>query len=274
MRLNRYLASCGLGSRRSVEKLITERRVVVNGEYCTNLATQVSDSDEVFVNGKACSPQTSCTIIVNKERGIVTTRSDERNRTTIYDKLPSRYRTLSHVGRLDMDSEGLVVLTNNGDLAQTLTKPGEEVEKEYIVTLDTAYNPEDKTELLNGIKIPEGLARVKRVNVVSPRRLQIILTQGLKRQIRQMLSFQGYTVKKLLRTKIGGIEIEDLKPGKWKVLNQSEISLLSKTPTPGRAPKRPRSMRKKFASKKKTFSRKRPNSNNSRKSNSRGRRPR
>ena len=235
MRLNRFLASCGLGSRRGVETLITGGRVAVNGEHCRNLGTQVNPGDEVRVDGKVVSEQSYCTLIFNKTRGLICTRSDEKGRTTIYDHLPSRFRPLAHVGRLDLESEGLIVLTNNGDLAQRLAGPGSAVDKEYLVTIDQAFDLVNKSKFLDGIHTEEGLGKVQSIDVISPRRLRIVLHQGLKRQIRVMLQACGYRVTKLLRIRIGCVELEGLAPGKWKELNSREIQNLEQNSAPKKA---------------------------------------
>ena len=136
MRLNRFLALAGLSSRRGAEEYIRHGRVTVNGQLSTNLATQVAPSDQVKVDGQTVRTQEFVYLLLNKPADYLTTRSDERSRKTIYDLLPADLPSLAHVGRLDKESEGLLLLTNDGDLAFRITHPKFKLEKEYLVTLD------------------------------------------------------------------------------------------------------------------------------------------
>ena len=138
-RLNKYLASCAVGSRRKCDEIIQAGRVEVNGHPCVNLGTRVSPADHVRVDGKRVSPKEPLVVAFHKPRGYVCTREDELGRRTIYDLLPESLRALHHVGRLDLDSEGLLILTNDGDLSQKLMHPSKSVEKEYLVTADQAF---------------------------------------------------------------------------------------------------------------------------------------
>ncbi len=230
MRLNRFLASAGLGSRRACEDLIREGRVFVNGQAVENLATFVSPADSVRVGRRVVRPKSHTYILLNKPAGYVCTRSDELKRKNVFDLLPDDIGRLFHVGRLDKDSEGLIVLTNDGDLSQELTHPSHQVEKEYDVILDKAFDPELIPKLRSGIYIEGGRAKMESVRQHAPTRLTVVLRQGLKRQIREMLWIAGgYRVKRLIRTRIGKLTDPRLKTGHWRPLRRPEIDAMSKT---------------------------------------------
>lgn len=225
MRLNRYLSLCGLGSRRGCEALISEGQVSINGSFSRSLGTQVEDDDEVRVNGKIVRPSKGIVLALNKPKGYVCTRGDTHDRLTIYDLLPSKFQALHHVGRLDKDSEGLLLMTNRGDLSHRLMHPSEGVEKEYEVVVDKAYDPESLfPKLVKGLMTPEGYAKVERVwSAGSEYRMNLVLKQGLKRQIRHMLYFLGFEVERLIRVRIGWLPIKGLAKGSWKELTEPEV---------------------------------------------------
>lgn len=230
MRLNRFLASAGLGSRRSCEALVSSGAVSINGKRIQNLATQVADGDDVRVNGRAVRTAAKTAVLFNKPRHFTTTRSDERGRRTIYDILPAEFSTLFHVGRLDRESEGLLLLTNDGDLAQRLTHPSHRIEKEYEVELDKPFDPAHAAKLLRGFHIEGGKARFESLRQTGPNRIRVVLRQGLKRQIRLMLYDRGYEVERLRRTRIGRITDHKLPPGAWRHLTKKELDQLRGKP--------------------------------------------
>lgn len=223
VRINRYLASCGLGSRRACEALVVEGRVALNGRQVNDLATRVTRDDVVEVDGAAVHPENKEVVLLNKPKKTLCTREDERGRETVYDLLPVRFHHLAHVGRLDRDSEGLLLLTNRGELAHELTHPASKVEKEYVVHIDRDFQETDRTAFLRGIRLPEGLARALSVQAAKPRILHIVLGQGLKRQIREMCKARGITVKRLIRVRIGGLTAPDLAPGRWRRLTAHDV---------------------------------------------------
>ncbi len=231
VRLNKFLASCGLGSRRKCETLISEGRVEINGEICTVLATKVAPEDSVRVDGRVLRQKRETTLLLHKPKGYLCSRGDTHDRQTVYDLLPPKFHHLSHVGRLDRESEGLLLMSNSGEVTQKLTHPRHGLEKEYVVTIAPLYNFDHTARLLEGIQIPEGLAKAESVMPISRRRLRIVLTQGLKRQIRQMLHALGYEVKKLERIRIGQLMAPDLPPGEWRILNAADLRLLSNPPS-------------------------------------------
>ncbi|MEI6070935.1 MAG: pseudouridine synthase [Verrucomicrobiae bacterium] len=228
MRLNRFLAAAGLGSRRACDALIASGSVVLNGSRVEKLATQVGPDDDVRVHGRPIRPARPAYLLLNKPRGYLVTRSDERGRRTIYDILPPELATLSHVGRLDKDSEGLLLLTNDGALAQRLTHPSHEIEKEYEVTLDKAFDPAHTPKLLKGIFIEGGRARFERLRLLAPDRVKAVLRQGIKRQIRLMFYSLGYEVERLKRTKIGSITDARIPTGSFRHLTPGEIESLKR----------------------------------------------
>jgi 23S rRNA pseudouridine2605 synthase len=241
MRLNRYLAACGLGSRRSCEQLIGEGRVFLNGEEVRDLATQVGASDEVVVDGRKVKAQVETTLILNKPPGFLCTRHDELEdprreagiRETVYALLPAHFQALHYVGRLDKDSEGLLILTNSGELTEKLTHPRFGVEKEYLVALDRVFRgEEDRQQLLKGMMIEGGFAKAVGVDVVEPRVVALTLTQGIKRQIRLMFEALGYRVQRLQRVRIGAFTAPELKSGRWRLLSAAEAKQLLARHTP------------------------------------------
>ncbi|MDB6138093.1 MAG: pseudouridine synthase [Verrucomicrobiaceae bacterium] len=223
MRLNRYLSQCGVASRRACEQIILEGRVLINGHVIKELATQVKESDEVQVDLKPVEPAAGIVVAFHKPRGFICSRGDTHDRATIYAILPPQYQTLHYVGRLDKESEGLLLLTNRGELSQRLTHPSEGVEKEYEVTIDSDFSPEDKLKLLHGMITEEGFAKAERVWVDSARRINVVLKQGLKRQIRLMFYQLGYEVERLLRVRVGGLALKGLPRGAWKELSEAEV---------------------------------------------------
>jgi 23S rRNA pseudouridine2605 synthase len=226
VRLNKYLASCGIGSRRACDELISTGRIEVNGEPCIKLATRVSETDSVRVDGKRVFPKAEIVVIFHKPRGYVCTRSDELGRKTIYDLLPETLHNLHHVGRLDTDSEGLLILTNDGDLSQKLMHPSKSVEKEYLVTSNQAFENVHLDQFLAGVFTEEGKLKAKKIERISARRIKVVLDHGAKRQIRVMFETLGYQVTKLLRVRIGNLWLGDLEPSRWAILNSKEIEML------------------------------------------------
>lgn len=226
MRLNRYLSACGLGSRRGSEALILEGHVQINGKPCTNLGTQVTADDSVSVNGRLTRPKQDIVIALHKPRGYVCTRDDEKDRETIYALLPDKFQMLHHVGRLDMDSSGLILLTNRGELSHRLMHPRHGVEKEYEVTLEKPFEEAGLSKLIKGMLTPEGFAKAERAWVIGNYKIGMVLKQGLKRQIRHMLYNLGNEVRRLVRVRIGNIYLKGLPEGGWRELSERDAEQL------------------------------------------------
>lgn len=226
MRLNRFLAAAGLGSRRSCEELIRTGQVTVNGAECSNLATQVEPTDVVKVGNRVLHSAPPVTLLLHKPPGFLCTAADTHERRTIFDLLPSNFPRLFHVGRLDKESEGLLILTNDGELALKLTHPRFKIEKEYEVVLDKPFDFADVEKLLHGMKLEEGWAKVESVHRIAANKVKTVLRQGMKRQIRLMFYELGYEVNKLVRTRIGPIRIEGIPAGHWRALTHKEIENL------------------------------------------------
>lgn len=227
MRLNRYLAAAGVGSRRHCDELIASGRVTINGQPCTNFSAQPDERDYVKVDGKLVRPATqSFYILLHKPRGFVSTRKDPHARDTIFELLPPKLPRLFHVGRLDAQSEGLILLTNDGDFAQRLTHPRHEIEKEYEVTLDRLWDPALTPKLQRGIFLDGERAKILRLQQIGPARVRVVLRQGINRQIRRMFYEIGYDVKRLVRNRIGNVRLGDLPRGHWRPLTSVELRRL------------------------------------------------
>ena len=248
-RLNKFLASCGVGSRRSCDTMVQDGRVEINGKTCLNPAQRVEPGDFVRADGKRVQEKETNTVMFYKPRGYVCSREDELGRETIYTILPPILQHLHHVGRLDRDSEGLLILTNDGDLSQALMHPSKLVEKEYIVTANQPVLNEHLDLFLSGVYVEKVRMKAKEVQRLSSRRYRIVLETGLKRQIRMMFQTLGYQVQKLVRIRIGTLELEDFPVGAWRPLEAKEISRLQVNPKP-KATRRPAKKTAKKAAKK------------------------
>ena len=226
IRLNKYLASCGVGSRRACDTLVQDGQVIVNGEVCLKPSYRVQPEDQIRASGKRIEPLGVQSIVLHKPPGLICTRNDEHQRGTIYTLLPGRMQHLMHVGRLDRDSEGLIILSNDGELSQALTHPKHKIAKLYHVTLDQAFDNEILKKLEAGVYIESGKAKAESTARLSPRRMEIVLTTGMKRQIRYMVQSLHFRVKRLVRLEIGPLQLGDLRPGKWRPLRDEEREAL------------------------------------------------
>ena len=226
MRLNRFLAAAGLGSRRHCDGLIAAGRVTINGQLCIDFSAQPGERDHVKVDGKLVHGQRRLDIMLHKPAGFVSTRSDPNARDTIFDLLPPHLPRLFNVGRLDAQTEGLLLLTNDGDLAQRLTHPRYKIEKEYEVTIDRPWDPALAPKLHQGVMLDGQRARIDSLHSIKPTRLRVILRQGINRQIRRMFYEIGYEVKRLIRIRIGRLRLGDLPRGHWRPLTKDELRSL------------------------------------------------
>ena len=214
----------------------------MNGTVRRDLATRIGKGDDVRVSGRQVRTFAPRTILLNKPAGYTTTRSDRHADRTIFDLLPSDAGHLFHVGRLDRESEGLLLLTNDGILAQDLMHPSKGVEKEYEVILDKPFGESDAAALKRGTWIEGSMARVESLRTLGPTKIQVILHQGLKRQIRIMLGKLGFKVQRLIRTRLGPLTLRGIKPGSYRDLKQEDLDLLGRalaSPKPKRERPRP-----------------------------------
>lgn len=237
MRLNQFLARAGFGSRRACEALILEGSVTINGHRLRELAVRVSPEDNVLVHGKPVKMPLPIVAVLHKPAGYLCTSADSTSERTIYDLLPAHWPRVIYVGRLDKESEGLLVVTNDGDLAQRLTHPSSKLRKIYVVTLDREFDFTLAPKMKKGFPLEEGFARMEDIFRLGPRTLKVVLTQGLKRQIREMFFKFGYEVKRLVRVQIGALALEKLPAGQHRILSQEEVRRYFPAPKPGGAPK-------------------------------------
>jgi len=226
VRLNRFLAAAGVGSRRYCDELIAAGRIIINGKICTNFSAQPTAGDSVKVDGKLLHAQPPLTIMLHKPAGFVSTRKDVHALDTIFDLLPQRFSGLFNVGRLDAQTEGLLLLTSDGDLAQRLTHPRYKIDKEYEVKLGRAWDRALAPKLLKGIFLDGERARIERLRSLTPTRLRVVLRQGINRQIRRMFDAVGYQVRHLARIRIANLRLGDLPRGHWRSLSKREIESL------------------------------------------------
>ena len=226
LRLNRYLALCGLGSRRACEEIILAGGVRINGRAVRELAVTVQPGDTVVALGRVVRPEEERYVVLHKPPGVLSSRASQGGKRTVYDLLPREVVTLPHVGRLDAESEGLLLLSNDGVLAQALTHPSRHMEKEYDVVLDRTFDLKLIPKLLKGIYLEEGRAKAAHVNVEGANKVQVVLTQGINRQIRRMFAALGYKVKRLTRTRLGPLRLGRLPRGSWRELTVREVESL------------------------------------------------
>jgi 23S rRNA pseudouridine2605 synthase len=229
VRLDSYLARCGVASRRKAKPLIESGRVRVNGAKIQDPGHHLDPaSDAVRVDGRRVRPPgRSCYYVVYKPQGYVTTTADDLGRPTVADLLPDRGRRVFPVGRLDWDSEGLVILTDDGDFAHLLQHPRHQVDKEYHVKVKGRPTAADLAHLQQGMPLEGKLARVQRVHLWRSTGLAswlvVILREGQNRQLRRMLACLGFPVLRLKRVRVGAITAQGLKPGQWRALSKDEI---------------------------------------------------
>lgn len=224
MRLQKFLAQAGVASRRGAESFIAAGRVTVNGQPITIPGTKVDPGvDVVAVDGRAVELRAAEWLALHKPRGYVSTRHDPQGRRTLYELLPPEMRHLFSVGRLDADSEGLILLTNDGDAAHRLLHPRYRIERDYEAEVAGALEQGAVDRLLDGVELEDGIARAVRVARLGPCRLRMTLQEGRKREVRRMLAAIGHPVRRLRRTRYGGVELGDLSPGAWRRLAAHEI---------------------------------------------------
>ncbi len=230
MRLQKYMAACGIASRRACEQLILQGRVSVNGETITHLGTQVEEKDIVVFDGQQIQPaEKRVYIMLYKPDKVISTANDPEGRKTVLDLIETKQR-LYPVGRLDYHTEGLILLVNDGDAAYHLTHPKFEIEKEYLVVIAGGIEREEILKLQSGVII-DGIktapCKIKRCDATEhTTSLSVILHEGRNRQVRKMFEAVGKNVLHLTRIRHGELVLSGLKPGQWRYLNAEEIAYL------------------------------------------------
>ncbi len=228
VRLQKVLAQAGLGSRRVCEDLIERRRVRVNGEVADLGRRGHPDGDVVEVDGAQIGVRPGLVhYLLNKPAGVITTASDTHGRPTVVDLVPAEPRVFP-VGRLDGDTEGLLLLTNDGDLAHRLTHPSYGVDKEYLVEVDGNPHRGVVRRLREGVELDDGVTAPAKVAVLGDHLLRITIHEGRNRQVRRMCEAVGTPVVRLVRTRIGPLTDRTLKPGEWRPLTQDEVRALER----------------------------------------------
>ncbi len=231
-RLNKFIASSGLCSRRKADEMIEAGKVLVNGKVVKELGFQVGTKDKVVIDKQLIKPQRHEYYKFYKPAGYITTSDDEKGRKTIYDVLPKELRHLKPVGRLDKESTGLLILTNDGELINQLTHPSVKVTKVYTVSVDGKITINDLETLAKGIEIEKGKIAYADARIIefdkNETMLQVVLTQGLNRQIRKMFDFLGHPVVSLKRIQHATIGLEGLKRGQVRMIKASQLKDLKK----------------------------------------------
>ena len=231
VRIQKYLSRAGVASRREAEKLILQGRVRVNGEVVDTLGSKIQPGkDLVEFDGKAVGGARTRWILFHKPPGVVTTRADPQGRPTVYGLLPEEMDGLRYVGRLDQPTEGLLLLTNEGDLLHRLTHPSYEIEREYQAWVKGVVKPDTIRRLQEGVQLEDGPARATRARVLRPVKsgahLALVLREGRKREVRRLLEAVGHPVTRLLRVRFGPIRLGTLPAGQWRGLTNQEIRAL------------------------------------------------
>lgn len=224
MRLNAYLARAGVASRRRADELIKTGRVRVNGEP-GQLNTFVERGDRVEVDGEEVRPQRLAYVLLHKPAGVVTTASDPQGRQTVVDLVDPDVRVVP-VGRLDVETTGALLLTNDGDLAHRLAHPKYEVEKVYDAEVEGEPSDEALLRLVEGIELEDGHTAPARVRRLGPSRVELAIHEGRNRQVKRMLEAVGHPVNRLHRSRYAGLTVDGLEPGEWRELSGDEVAAL------------------------------------------------
>ena len=232
MRLAKYLAHAGVASRRASEEIIRAGRVTVNGDPVTDPATNVENTDRIELDGNAITAEERVVYLLNKPKGVVSTVSDTHNRPTVTDLISGSGRRLYPVGRLDQDTTGLILLTNDGELANRLMHPSYEVPRTYQAKVDGAVKEKDLRALREGVELDDGKTAPAKVRRVHDNDIELTIHEGRKRQVRRMLEAIGHPVRELERVRLGPLGLGDLGPGQYRQLTPAEVERLWKNQRP------------------------------------------
>ena len=224
MRLNAYLARAGVASRRGVEELIRTGRVRVNGEVA-GLATFVERGDRVELDGREVAPEPLAYVLLHKPAGVVTTARDPHGRRTVVDLVPRETRVVP-VGRLDADTTGALLLTNDGELAHRLAHPRYDVDKVYEASVEGDPSAETLRRLEQGVMLDDGVTAPARARREARGRIELVVHEGRKHQVKRMLEAVGHPVRRLHRSVYAGLRVDDLAPGEWRELTREEVRAL------------------------------------------------
>lgn len=230
VRLNKYIASAGICSRRKADEMIEQGLVNVNGKRVSELGYLLSEKDKVFIDEKLIHPLKHEYYRFYKPAGYITTADDEKGRKTIYDILPEELHKLNPVGRLDRESTGLIILTNDGELINELTHPSVKIQKVYIVSINGRINQKHIDQMANGIEIEPNKKAYAEVEVLEISNkstlMEVVLYQGLNRQIRKMFDYLGFEVESLKRIQHATITLDGLKRGEFKPIKPKQVKEL------------------------------------------------
>lgn len=227
IRINKYLASCGICSRRGADELLAKGLVTINGKIA-GMGESVSDDDLIMVQGKTVTqPQKHVVLAYYKPVGVVCTEKDKHAKRDVIREIGYNQR-ITYAGRLDKDSEGLLIMTDDGDLIDAMMRSANKHEKEYIVRVDKELKQDDIDSLKKGIYLKEIEQKTRpcEIEIIGKYTMRIVLTQGLNRQIRRMCAEKNYKVLSLKRIRIMNVFLADLKPGKYRELDQNELKQL------------------------------------------------
>ena len=235
MRINKYLAQCGFASRRASEQFVTEGRVKLNGKTVTDLATDIMEQDYVTVDGKRAEPiHKHIYIMLNKPKGYITTTSDDKDRKTVIELLGRKFadKRIFPVGRLDYDTEGLLLLTTDGELCNRISHPRNEISKTYIAKIENEISEDELNKLRDGVILDGVKTKRCRISVLGfddkITRLEVVISEGRNRQVRRMFESINREVIFLKRVGIGEMKLGGLGRGEWRELKPYEIDYLKK----------------------------------------------
>ncbi|MCK4352163.1 rRNA pseudouridine synthase [candidate division WOR-3 bacterium] len=224
MRLNKFIAKCGITSRRKADELIENGKVKLNGKIVKELGVEIdTEKNTVEIEGKLLKIEPSILIVANKPIGYVTSLSDKHASYIVTDLIKDVKYRFFPVGRLDKDAEGLLLLTNDGNIAYRLTHPKFEIEKEYTVWINKEFNKSQIKTLESGIYCENERLKAKSIELLEDKKLRIVLTEGKKREIKKMLEATGYRVEKLQRVRIGNLRLGTLKSGEYKIYKGKDV---------------------------------------------------
>lgn len=237
VRLNKYLAHAGIASRRKADELIGQGKVKVNGEVVLEMGHKINPGDKVTFDNKVLNPEKKVYILLNKPKNCITTTSDEKDRMTVLDLIEGAYSKIKSVtkprlypvGRLDRSTTGVLLITNDGEMAQNLTHPSREIRKIYHVHLDKNLASEDFAKIMHGVVLEDGIAEVDEVAYTDPKNkneVGVEIHSGKNRIVRRIFESLGYEVIKLDRVFFGGLTKKDLPRGKWRFLEEEEVRRL------------------------------------------------